>query len=51
MYIGIHNLKIKEKGKGKKTKALPLSNLLPVVGVDNLGGYTIAHNRIEHALL
>jgi hypothetical protein len=50
-YISKHKLKIKEKGKEKKSKAPPFSNLPPVVGIDNLGGCTLAHNRIGHPLL
>jgi hypothetical protein len=53
--LRIHRRKqaeIKEKGKkGKITKAPPLSNLPPVVGIDNLDGCTRDHNRIEQPLL
>jgi hypothetical protein len=40
-----------KKGKGKKTKAPPLSNLPPLVGIDNLDHYTLARNSIELLLL
>jgi hypothetical protein len=39
-----------KKGKEKKTKAPPSSNLPPVVGIDNLGNCTLAHNRFGHPL-
>jgi hypothetical protein len=38
-------------GKENKTKAPPSSNLPPMVGIDNLGGCTLAHNRIEHPII
>jgi hypothetical protein len=44
-------MKIKEKGKGKITKAPPLSNLPRVVDIDSLGCCTLAHNRNALLLL
>jgi hypothetical protein len=38
-------------GKGKITKAPPLSNLPPVVDIDSLDCCTLAHNRIAPLLL
>jgi hypothetical protein len=43
--------RLKKRGKGKITKAPPLSNLPLVVDIDSLGYCTLAHNRIAPLLL